>query len=110
MAARSGCRQFKIKHFICLLLGCMRGGVLIKHLYCCHCYITVVFFVTNWNITPVGGSGGRGGGMMQVGSMKEESQVRGCYNLTFIYNQPGSSVGSPLKSDTWAPRQQLKTT
>ena len=31
----------------------------------------------------------------QVGSMDEESQVRGCYNITFICiptNQPGNSV------------------
>ena len=41
---------------------------------------------------------------MQVGSTKEESQVRGCYKITFIYNQPGNSVGSPQKSNTWALR------
>ena len=33
-----------------------------------------------------------GEGGKQVGSMNEESQVRGCYNLTFIYNEPGNSV------------------
>ena len=28
--------------------------------------------------------------------MNEESQVRGCYNITFYLHQPGNSVGSPL--------------
>ena len=41
--------------------------------------------------------------------MNEESQVRGCYNVTFIYTNQ-ETVGSPLQSDTWAPRQQLNTT
>ena len=36
----------------------------------------------------------------QVGSMNEESQVRGCYNITFYLHQPGNSVGSPLR---WTP-------
>ena len=33
----------------------------------------------------------------QVGSMDEESQVRGCYNFYLYTNQPGNSVGSPLR-------------
>ena len=28
--------------------------------------------------------------------MNEESQVRGCYNITSYLHQPGNSVGSPL--------------
>ena len=32
----------------------------------------------------------------QVGSMDEESQVRGCYNFYLYTNQPGNIVGSPL--------------
>ena len=33
----------------------------------------------------------------QVGSMDEEPQVRGCYNFYLYTNQPGNSVGSPLR-------------
>ena len=51
-----------------------------------------------------GSEGGR-----KVGSINEESQVRDCYNITFVYNQPGNCRLSP-DSDTWVPRQQLKTT
>ena len=40
---------------------------------------------------------------MQVGSMNEESQVRGCYN--FYLQQPGNSVGSLLYQ---MHRQQLE--
>ena len=42
----------------------------------------------------------------QVGSMDEESQVRGCYNITFICTptNPGNSVGSPLNEHR--PQQQ----
>ena len=40
----------------------------------------------------MGGGGGRerGGSRKQVGSMNEESQIRGCYN--FYLHQPGNSV------------------
>ena len=41
----------------------------------------------------------------QVGSMNEESQVRGCYN--FCLHQVGNSVGSPLNQ---MHRQQLELT
>ena len=48
----------------------------------------------------------------QVGSMDEESQVRGCYNITFICtptNQPGNSVGSPMmKTHEHRPQQLNK--
>ena len=37
--------------------------------------------------------------------MNEESQVRGCYNITFYLHQPGNSVGSPLNQ---MHRQQLE--
>ena len=37
--------------------------------------------------------------------MTEESQVRGCYNITFYLHQPGNSVGSPLNQ---MHRQQLE--
>ena len=36
--------------------------------------------------------------------MNEESQVRGCYNITVLH-QPGNSVGSPLNQ---MHRQQLE--
>ena len=48
----------------------------------------------------------------QVGSMNEEPQVRGCYNITFICtptNQPGNSVGSPMmKTHEHRPQQLNK--
>ena len=37
--------------------------------------------------------------------MNEESQVRGCCNITFYVHQPGNSVGSPLNQRH---RQQLE--
>ena len=37
--------------------------------------------------------------------MNEESQVKGCYNITFYLRQPGNSVGSPLNQ---MHRQQLE--
>ena len=37
--------------------------------------------------------------------MDEESQVRGCYKITFYLHQPGNSVGSPLNQ---MHRQQLE--
>ena len=37
--------------------------------------------------------------------MNEESQFRGCYNITFYLHQPGNSVGSPLNQ---MPRQQFE--
>ena len=40
--------------------------------------------------------------------MNEESQVSGCYNITFIYTRKQCRL-SP-ESDTLVPRQQLKTT
>ena len=39
--------------------------------------------------------------------MNEESQVRGCYNITVYLPQPGTSVGSPLNQ---MQRQQLELT
>ena len=39
--------------------------------------------------------------------MNEESQVRGCYNITFYWHQPGNSVGSPLNQTH---RQQFELT
>ena len=39
--------------------------------------------------------------------MNEESQVRGCCNITFICTNQGNSVGSPLNQ---MDRQQLKLT
>ena len=32
--------------------------------------------------------------------MNEESQIRGCYNITFIYTPSGNSVGSPGNAHT----------
>ena len=43
-----------------------------------------------------GPSTGSGDGELR-GSMDEESQVRGCYNFYLYTNQPGNSVGSPLR-------------
>ena len=37
--------------------------------------------------------------------MNEESQVRGCCNITVYLHQPGNSVGSPLNQ---MHRQQLE--
>ena len=37
--------------------------------------------------------------------MNKESQVRGCYNITFYLHQAGNSVGSPLNQ---IHRQQLE--
>ena len=52
----------------------------------------------------VGGRCGEQG--QQVGRVNEESQVRGCYNITFICtNQERDSVGSPLNQ---MHRQQLE--
>ena len=48
--------------------------------------------------------------MKQVGSMNEESQVRVCYNITFICtNQERDSVGSPLNQMHWQQLELLLT-
>ena len=39
----------------------------------------------------------------QVGSMNEESKVRGCYNITFYLCQQGNGAGSPLNQTHWCP-------
>ena len=57
------------------------------------------------SFTFVGEHGGERG--KQIGSMNEESQVRGCYNITFIYTNQKQRRLSP-ESDTLVPRQQLK--
>ena len=51
-----------------------------------------MFWIVRENFIPgVGERGGEWG--KQVGSMNEESQVSGCYNVTFIYtNQETVSV------------------
>ena len=52
-------------------------------------------------VSPVTDVGEWGWGVegKQVGSMSEEPQLRGCYNITFICTpkKPGNSVGSPLR-------------
>ena len=52
-----------------------------------------------WMLTNVGvwGWGVEG---KQVGSMDEESQVRGCYNITFICTPTNQETVSVLEKDT----------
>ena len=51
-------------------------------LYIC---VGIAFADVSWEkvYIYVGEPGGKWG--KQVGSMNEESQVRGCYNITFVY-------------------------
>ena len=47
---------------------------------------------------------------MQVGSINEESQVRGCYNMICIYSNPVTVCRIPPESNTWVPMQAAAQT
>ena len=47
---------------------------------------------------------------MQVGSINEESQVRGCYNMICIYSNPETVCRISPESNTWVPMQAAAQT
>ena len=91
------------------LAGLLSPGVTARHLWRCarqifladlyiyfffffFCGVLSSFFYYNFRRGVGWGVEGK-----QVGSVNEEPQVRGCYNFYLYTNQPGNSVGSPLR-------------